>query len=77
MYDLNQLKARNLLVMFISAAKQRQAKLPADIYEIVNNIVVYSIGMPHPEKKETLDNKFTTQTANILVKIIGKKNHKS
>lgn len=77
MYDLNQLKARNLLVMFINASKYRQATVPVDIYHSLNQIIIYSLSMPQGENKESIENKFNTQTTNIVVKILGKKNPES
>lgn len=47
------------------------------MYNELNNIIISSLATPNPDKKDSIQQKFNTQTSNIIVKIIGKSNQYS
>lgn len=77
LYHLNQLKASDLLVMYINAAKHKQEDVPGSVHAELARIVLYSLSTPSSEKKDSIEPKFSTQTANIVFRIIGQCNSHS
>lgn len=66
-----------MLVMFINAVKFKNNEVPPAIYQELSNIILYSLATPSAEKKDSIEPKFNTQTANIILKVIGKSNSSS
>jgi hypothetical protein len=54
LYEINHLKAVNLLVMFINSSKFKNSQISEEIYTLLNNIIIYSLTTPNPDKKDSI-----------------------
>lgn len=54
LYEVNQLKASNMLVMFINALRFRHSSLSPEIFGDLTTIVIYSLATPNPDKKDAI-----------------------
>ena len=74
LYDINQLKASNLLVMAINASRFSHTVITSELYQQLGKIVIYSLTTPNADKKDSLEQKFNTQTSSIVIKLLGNAN---
>lgn len=63
--------------MFINSAKFKNSEISEAYYSELNNIIIYSLTTPNPDKKDSIEQKFNTQTSTIIVKMLGKLNNYS
>lgn len=63
--------------MFINSSKFKNSEISEEIYSELNNIIIYSLTTPNPDKKDAIEQKFNTQTSTIIVKMLGKCNKRS